>query len=86
MQNVTTPTNARKNFFALLKQVSIEKKPVIIQQKDPELDTVLVNKKDWDAIQETLYLYSTGTLATVARREKDDSGFTEVDDLDWGAL
>lgn len=86
MQNTMTPTNARKNFFSLLKQVATDKKPVIIQQKDPELDAVLVNKSDWDAIQETLYLYSTGTLATVAERENDESGFTMIDDIDWDSL
>jgi prevent-host-death family protein len=86
MQNVYSPTNARKHFFGLLKQVATEKTPVTIQQKDHELDAVIVNKSDWDAIQETLYLYSTGTLDEVAKREKDNSGFTNVDELDWDNL
>lgn len=86
MQTTYSPTNARKNFFSLLKQVAEEKTPVTIQQKDHELDAVIVNKNDWDAIQETLYLYSTGTLDLVAKREKDNSGFTNVDELDWDNL
>ncbi|WP_139008769.1 type II toxin-antitoxin system Phd/YefM family antitoxin [Lactococcus lactis] len=86
MQNTYTPTNARKNFFSLLKQVATEKKPVTIQQKDPDLDAVIVNKKDWDSIQETLYLFTTGTLEKVVEREKDDSGSTNVDEIDWDTL
>lgn len=86
MQNVYSPTNARKHFFGLLKQAATEKQPIIIQQKDPNLDAVIVNKGDWDAIQETLYLFSTGTLEKVAGRELDDTGFTNVDELDWDNL
>ena len=57
-----------------------------IQQKDPDLDAVIVNKKDWDSIQETLYLFTTGTLEKVVEREKDDSGSTNVDEIDWDTL
>lgn len=86
MQNVYTPTNARKNFFGLLKQAATEKQAITIQQKDPNLDAVIVNKKDWVSIQETLYLHNTGTLDKVLERERDDSGFTSVDELDWDNL
>ncbi|OTE88232.1 prevent-host-death protein, partial [Escherichia coli] len=41
---------------------------------------------DWRAIQETLFLEQTGTLEKVRDREKDDSGFTDIDDIDWQAL
>lgn len=86
MQESYTPTSARKNLYGLLKQVAEEHKPVVIQQKDETLDTVIVSKGDWDAIQETLYLLETGTIAKVAEREKDDMAAMNVDDIDWDQL
>lgn len=86
MQEAYTPTGARRNLYRLFKQVATEHKPVTIQQKDEALDTVIVSKSDWDALQETLYLVQTGTLDKVNAREKDDSGFTNVDDIDWNRL
>lgn len=86
MQEAYTPADARQAFHRLLKQVATEHKPVTIQQKDKKLDTVIVPKSDWDAIQEILYLSQTGTLDHVNRREKDDSSFTNVDDIDWNNL
>ncbi|MFB9769038.1 type II toxin-antitoxin system Phd/YefM family antitoxin [Lactiplantibacillus modestisalitolerans] len=86
MQESYTPTSARKNLYQLLKQVAEEHRPITIQQKDAALDTVIVPKDDWDAIQETLYLYQTGTLAKVAERENDQSGTTNIDDIDWDNL
>ncbi|CAM3117807.1 type II toxin-antitoxin system Phd/YefM family antitoxin [Lactiplantibacillus plajomi] len=86
MQKSYTPTSARNKLYGLLKQVAEEHKPVVIQQKDETLDTVIVPKDDWDAIQETLYLSETGTLAKVAEREKDDMAAMNVDDIDWDQL
>ena len=86
MQEAYTPADARRTFYRLLKQVATEHKPVTIQQRDEKLDTVIVPKSDWDVIQETLYLAQTGTLDHVNRREKDDSSFTNVDDIDWNNL
>jgi len=86
MQESFTPTNARKNFFGIVKEVSTEHKPVTIQHKDEDLDVVIVNKHDWDAIQETLYLVSTGTLNEVKKREQDNSGWTNIDEIDWDKL
>ncbi|MDR0899492.1 MAG: type II toxin-antitoxin system prevent-host-death family antitoxin [Lactobacillaceae bacterium] len=73
MQNSFTPTNARKNFFGLLKEVATTHKPITIQQKDPALDAVIINKEDFEAIEETLYLAQTGTLRVVQEREKEES-------------
>ena len=44
------------------------------------------SKKEWDSIAETLYLENTGTLAKVREREDDDSGLTNVDEIDWDNL
>lgn len=85
MDNVYTPTNARKNFYSLLKKVNDSHTPVTIASSKNE-DAVLISKSDWDAIQETMYLENSGVGKVVREREKDNSGFTDVDDIDWDKL
>lgn len=36
--------------------------------------------------RETLYLLETGTLAIVQKREKDNSGFTDIDAIEWDEI
>lgn len=86
MQETFTPTGARKDLYQILKRVATNHQPITIQQKDENLDTVIISKSDYDALQETLYLTSTGTLNKVTKREQDQSGFTNVDDIDWDQL
>uniref|UniRef100_UPI003BF46488 type II toxin-antitoxin system Phd/YefM family antitoxin n=1 Tax=Staphylococcus sp. LKG8-2 TaxID=3399689 RepID=UPI003BF46488 len=83
---IKTPTNARKEFYELLKQVNDSREPVIISSSKSENNAVIISQKDWDSIQETLYLETTGTMDKVREREKDNSGYTNVDDLDWDNL
>lgn len=85
MDNVYTPTNARKNLYTLLKKVNDSHVPITITSSKNE-DAVLISKSDWDAIQETMYLENAGVGKIVREREKDDSGFTDIDDLDWDKL
>lgn len=84
--NIKTPTNARKEFYELLKQVNDSHEPVIISGSKSENNAVIIGQKDWDSIQETLYLESTGTMDKVRERENDNSGYTNIDDLDWDSL
>jgi prevent-host-death family protein len=84
--NIKTPTSARKEFYELLKQVNDSHEPVIISSSKSENNAVIISQKDWDSIQETLYLETTGTMDKVREREKDNSGYTNVDDLDWDNL
>ena len=84
--NIKTPTNARKEFYELLKQVNDSHEPVIISSSKSENNAVIISQKDWDSIQETLYLESTGTMDKVREREKDNSGYTDIDSLDWDNL
>lgn len=84
--NIKTPTNARKEFYELLKQVNDSHEPVIISGSKSENNAVIIGQKDWNSIQETLYLESTGTMDKVREREKDNSGYTNIDDLDWDSL
>lgn len=87
MESILTPTNARKNFYGLLKQVNDDHTPIIISSaKSSNDDAVLLSKADWDAIQETMYLENAGVGKIVREREKDNSGFTNIDDIDWDEL
>ncbi|MFC6182093.1 type II toxin-antitoxin system Phd/YefM family antitoxin [Lactiplantibacillus daowaiensis] len=86
MKETFTPTSARKDFYHILKQVAEDHQPITIQQKDENLDAIIISKSDYEALQETLYLANTGTLAKVKQREADNSGFTNVDDIDWENL
>ena len=81
--NIKTPTNARKEFYELLKQVNDSHEPVIISGSKSENNAVIIGQKDWNSIQETLYLESTGTMDKVRKRERDSSGYTDINDLDW---
>ena len=54
---------------------------------DPQQNSERQNfSSDLNALEETLYLERAGVLAVVRKREQDDSGFTNVDDLDWEHL
>lgn len=44
---------------------------------------MIIGLDDQEAIKETLYLESTGTLAKVRERDKQPNGFIDVDDIDW---
>lgn len=83
-----TPTNARKNLYSILKEVNIQKKPVAITPANGDKDesAVVISRRDWDSIEETLYLENTGTLEKVRERQKDNSGFTSIEDIDWENL
>jgi antitoxin YefM len=84
--NIKTPTNARKEFYELLKQVNESHEPVTISSSKSENNAVIISQKDWDSIQETLYLETTGTMDKVREREKDNSGYANIEDLDWDNL
>lgn len=87
MANTTVnPSNARKNFYQLLKDVNQDHKEIQIISEVEENNAVLISLDDWQSIQETLMLEQTGVLDEVRKREKDDSGFTNVDDIDWDML
>ena len=86
MDNIITPTNARKNLYNLIKKVNLYHTPVTISSSKKEEDAVLISKSDWDAIQETMYLENNGVGDVVRQREKDDSGFTDIDEIDWDKL
>ena len=83
---VLNPSSARKDFYKLLKDVNENHTEIQIISERSENNAVLIGLDDWKAIQETLFLEQTGTLDVVRKREKDDSGFTDVDEINWDNL
>ena len=76
-----TATEARKNLYKLLDEVSESHEPVQITGKRG--NAVLIAEDDWRAVQETLYLHSVpGMKESIVEGMK-----TPVDecdeDLDW---
>ncbi|WP_347130972.1 type II toxin-antitoxin system Phd/YefM family antitoxin [Staphylococcus capitis] len=84
--NIKTPTDARKDFYQLLKNVNDNHEPVFINGKNKDSDAVIIAMSDWKSIQETMYLEATGTMDQVREREKDNNGSTNIDDVDWDNL
>jgi len=56
MLTTISATQARANLFRLMETVDTQHSPLIITGK--KTNTVLISEKDWEAIQETLYLLS----------------------------
>lgn len=86
VKTVLNPSSARKNFYKLLKDVNENHTEIEIINERSENNAVLIGLDDWKAIKETLLLEQIGTLGVVRKREKDDSGFTNVDEIDWDNL
>jgi antitoxin YefM len=45
----------------------------------------MISKKDWDSIQETLYLQSSG-VSDVIQQRKQENEFIALEDIDWDTL
>lgn len=85
-KTVLNPSTAQKDFYKLLKDVNENHTEIEIISERSENNAVLIGLDDWRAIQETLFLGQTGTLDVVRKREKDQSGFSDVDEIDWDSL
>lgn len=85
-ETTVNPSTARQNFYKLLKEVNVNHREIEIISDKSENNAVLIGLSDWRAIQETLYLEQTGTLDVIKEREKDESGFTDIDEIDWDSL
>ncbi|MBU8791498.1 type II toxin-antitoxin system prevent-host-death family antitoxin [Oceanobacillus caeni] len=78
------PTNARKNLYQLIKQVNDDNTPIEITSTKNDDGAVLVSKRNWDAIQETLYLQSTGVLDRMKHFEYEET--EDLGEIDWDTL
>ena len=81
-----SPSNARKNFYQLLKDVNANPSQVEIVSDRTGNNAVLISLSDWHSIQETLFLEQVGVMDKVRERENDDTGFSAVSELDWDSL
>lgn len=79
---VVSPTDARKEFYNILKQVNKDHQPVMIKGLKKENNAVIISQEEWNSLQETLTLEQTGVMDKVRKREVDNSSFTSVDDID----
>lgn len=72
MEEITTPTKARANLYSLIRHINRDSKPVIISGADENKSAVLISKRDYDAMQETMALLMNGQLQDAFDRENDD--------------
>lgn len=57
MDQIVTPTQARKDLFKIIKRINENNEPVVIKPtKADEKSVVVIGEDDWKAIQETLFL------------------------------
>jgi antitoxin YefM len=76
-----TATEARKNLYKLLDEVSESHEPIQITGKRNK--AVLISEEDWRAVQETLYLQSVPGM-TDSIREGMKTPVEECDEgLEW---
>jgi prevent-host-death family protein len=85
-ETTLNPSEARKKFYQLLKDVNKEHKEIQIISEVTGNNAVLVSLEYWQSIKETLLLEETGVLDKVRKREKDDSGFTNIDEVGWDEI
>lgn len=82
-----TPTQLRNNIYKSIRAVNENSVPIEINGKTDQDSAVLMSKKDYESLKETIYLTNTGTLKKVHERENDDSGFTDITNgVDWDNL
>ena len=81
MGPIISVSEARKNIYKLIDELSISHRPVIIKGK--RNNAVLINEEDWRAIEETLYIYSVPGLAEsiIEEMKKPDNEFLE--EIEW---
>lgn len=87
MQRMVNPTQARKDFYKIIKSVNEDSTPIEINGRSEEDSAVIMSSKDYRALQETLYLMHDGTLDKVHKAVKDDSGDLDITNgVDWDKI
>lgn len=84
MDQIVTPTQARKDLFKIIKRINENNEPVVIKPtRADEKSVVVIGEDDWKAIQETLFLVNHGVDKQIKERENEP-----LDDFDdvWGQL
>lgn len=78
---VVTASKARANLYRLLDEASDSHEPIEITGK--RSNVILIDKKDWRAIQETVYLLSIPRMRESIRRGLKTPIENCLDKLDW---
>jgi prevent-host-death family protein len=73
MEKIINPTTARANLFSLIKNANRDSQPVIIAGANDSRSAVLLGKKDYDALQETMNLMMNGQIQATLSRKDDES-------------
>lgn len=76
-----TISEARAKLYGLVDEVASEHKPVTIKGK--RANAVLVSEKDWEAIQETLYLTAIPGMRKSIQEGLKTPAEECAEDLDW---
>ncbi len=78
--DIFSATEAKDNLFDLVEQVNIDHLPIVITSENG--DAILLSKKDWESLQETLYLQSIpGFVQSIKEAEKSDDWVSEEEFL-----
>lgn len=78
---VVSASKARANLYRLLDEAADSHEPIEITSK--RSNVILLDKKDWRAIQETLYLLSIPRMRESIRKGLKTSLEDCLDKLDW---
>lgn len=77
--DVVNVTKARKDLYNIVDNLDTTG-PVIITSKD--VQSIIVSKKEWEEMQETIYLLSDPDMMQ-AIREARETPVEEMEDLQW---
>ncbi|MFT8606642.1 MAG: type II toxin-antitoxin system prevent-host-death family antitoxin [Liquorilactobacillus ghanensis] len=73
MGKIVNPTKARTNLFSLIKNANRDSTPVIIVGADESRSAVLIGKRDYDVLQETMKLIMNDQIQAALSRKDDES-------------
>lgn len=76
-------SNFRNNLKEYMKKVNDEYEPLMVVNKNPEEDIVVLSKDNWDSIQETIRLMSNDYLSdkVLSGMEQVRKGLVSTHDL-----
>ncbi len=78
--DIFSATEAKDNLFELVEKVNVDHLPRVITSENG--DAILLSKKDWESLQETLYLQSIpGFVQSIKEVEESDDWVSEEEFL-----
>lgn len=80
---IISQSQARRNLFSIAKRVNKDHVPIAAVSKDSANDIVIMSRKDFDALQETLHIYGIpGMKEKIDKSEKEKTiPFISLEDL-----